>query len=374
MTRLYNCGSICVNDSVNDIVLLKDHETEWGIGVVKRKVNRVTIKDIAQELGVTSMTVSRALNDQPGVSSETRARIIKTIEKLGYYPNELARSLRLKQSSTIGLIIPNLDNQVYAEIARSLENVCTDEGYLVLLCNSGRDPEREQNFVQMLRAKQVDGVVMIPGQEPLKLIQPLQDARIPAVILEHDIPEHCCIVVDDLEGGRIGTQHLLSLGHRRIGMISRTRHSGTSALRVTGFQQVLEEAGITFNSNLVVECGAGHEAAYQAMQQLLALDNPPTAVFTHNDIQALGAMHAIRSAGLSIPDDISVLGYDDIASSAHLAPPLTTVRFPKTEMGQQAAQTILELVKQQEHKPCGTITLTIELVVRGSTAPPRSTT
>jgi DNA-binding LacI/PurR family transcriptional regulator len=335
------------------------------------KKRAITRKDVAERAGVSTSVVSYVINNGPRpVSPETRARVEKAIEELGYYPNELARSLRLKQSSTIGLIIPNLNNHVYAEIAINMESICRAEGYLVLLCNSGRDVEQEQKFVQMLRSKQVDGVVMIPSQDPLELIQPLQNAHIPTVILEHDLPAQHCIVVDDLNGGRIGTRHLIELGHRRIAMIDRTHHSQTSALRAIGYRQTLAEARIAFDPNLIVKSEAGYEAACQAMRQLLTLENPPTAVFTHNDVQGLGALHAIQSAGLSVPDDISVIGYDDTASSAFLSPPLTTVRFPKKEMGQQAAKMIMQLAKSQETLPAQIIVLPVELVVRGSTASP----
>ncbi len=331
----------------------------------------VSIKDIARALDVSPSTVSRARNNKPGVSAETRKRILRAIEELGYSPNELARGLKLQQSSTVGLVIPNIHNQVYAEIASSLENVCTSEGYLVILCNSGRDPRREDTLVHMLRAKRVDGIVMIPGQDPLRLVEPLRRAHIPTVILEHDVPGEYCVIVDDLAGGRLGTQYLLDLGHRRIAMISRTRHSGTSALRVTGYRQVLEEAGIPFDAELLVECESGHEAAYQAMKRLLALDNPPTAVFTHNDVQALGVLHAVQSAGLSVPGDVSVIGFDDISSSAYFYPPLTTVRYPKQEVGRLAAETVLALVRGNDLPGPWTRILPVELVIRGSTAPRR---
>jgi DNA-binding LacI/PurR family transcriptional regulator len=329
----------------------------------------ISIKDIARALDVSPSTVSRAWNNKPGVSAATRQQILRASEELGYSPNELARGLKLRQSSSLGLIVPNIQNQVYAEIASSLESACTGEGYLVILCNSGRDPLREDTLVQMLRAKRVDGVVLIPGQEPLRLVYPLRHAHIPAVVLEHNLPGEHCIIVDDLAGGRLGAQHLLDLGHCRIAMISRTRHSGTSALRVTGYRQVLAEAGIAFDPELLVECESGHEPTYLAMKRLLALDRPPTAVFTHNDVQALGAMHAIQSTGLSIPDDVSVVGFDDISSSAHLFPPLTTVRYPKQEVGRLAAETILKLAAGNNPPEPQTRILPVDLVVRGSTAP-----
>ncbi|MEZ4870576.1 MAG: LacI family DNA-binding transcriptional regulator [Caldilineaceae bacterium] len=332
---------------------------------------RVTHKDVAERAGVSVATVSYVLNNGPRpVSAKTRARVEAAIADLGYYPNELARSLRLQQSSTIGLILPNITNPVFAEIAHQLESVCTQEGLLVLLCNSDRQHEREERFVQMLRAKQVDGVVITPHREPLALIKPLLQARIPVVVLEHDLPGVHCIAMDELQGGCMATQHLIDLGHRRIALIRRTATSALSRKRFVGYQQALAAADIDYNPQLVVECAAGQAAGAQAMQQLLALSNPPTAVFTHNDVLAMGALHAIHSAGLAIPADISVVGYDDITSAAYLAPPLTTVRSPKAQMGALAAHTLLQLIRQNADEPPQTRILPVELIVRASTAAP----
>jgi DNA-binding LacI/PurR family transcriptional regulator len=197
-------------------------------------------------------------------------------------------------------------------------------------------------------------------------------AQIPVVVLEHDLPNVHCIVMNEKQGGRLATQHLIDLGHRRIALIKRTPNSALSRERFTGYQQALAAAGIPYDPHLVCECAAGQMAGAQAMQQLLALVQPPTAVFTHNDVLAMGALHAIRQAGLTVPGDISVVGYDDITSAAYFVPPLTTVRSPKAELGALAGRTILELVRQKNGQPPQTITLPVELVVRASTALPAS--
>lgn len=328
---------------------------------------RVTHKDVAARAGVSVATVSYVINNGPRhVADETRVRVEEVIAELGYYPSEVARSLRLQQSSTVGLVIPNSANPFYAEIARELERACTEEGLLVLLCNSDRDPEREQRFVFMLRAKQVDGVVITPHGDASALLQPLLAAHIPVVVLEHSLPGIHCIGIDDLEGGRLATQHLIDLGHRRIGVI----HHETTALSVQrqqGYRMALAAAGIEYRPELVITSGSMQADGYSAMQRLLALHQRPTAVFTHNDIIALGAMRAIYDRGLAVPQDISIVGYDDIAAAAYLAPPLTTVRSPKTEMGMLAARTILQLV-QEPDLPAQTVTLPVELIVRASTA------
>ena len=332
---------------------------------------RATRKDVAEKAGVSVAVVSYVINNGPRpVALETQAKVEKAIKELGYFPNELARSLARKQTATIGLIVPSLTNPVFAEIAESLERVCAAAGYAVMLSSTGRDPVREKKLAETLRSKQVDGVVILPSQEPQEILSSFRQAQIPTIVLEHDLPNTHCIAIDDWQGGRLATQHLLSLGHRRIAMIKRETTSALSYLRAVAYRETLIEAGIFPDPALVIESKAGHTAAYSAMQQLLALPNPPTAVFTHNDVLAVGAMRAIHDAGLRVPDDISVVGYDNTVNTAYLNPPLTTVKSPVAEMGRQAGQIILKLVDNQRDLPAQTITLPVELVVRASTAPP----
>jgi LacI family transcriptional regulator len=332
----------------------------------------VTAKDVAKRAGVSVAVVSYVINDGPrSVSPETQAKVEKVIKELGYFPNELARSLTRKQTATIGLMIPNLKNPVYPEIVESLENVCTASGYTVMLTGTGRDPAKEQKLAETLRSKQVDGVVILPSQEPYPCLRIFQQVNIPMVVLEHDLADTHCIVVDDRRSGRLAMQHLLSLGHRRIALIERETLSPHGYWRGVGCREMLQESGIPLDPALVVKSKAGQAGGYAAMQQLLALPNPPTAVFTHNDMLAVGAIHAIFKAGLTVPADISVVGHDDTTIIDYLNPPLTTVKFPVTEMGRLAGQIILELVQQPDSLPAQTITLPVELVVRASTAPPK---
>ena len=334
---------------------------------------RVTRKDVAERAGVSVAVVSYVVNDGPRpVSPETQVKVRQAIEELGYYPNELARSLSRKQTATIGLMIPNLINPVYAEIAESLECVCTASGYTVMLTGTDRDPAKEQKLAETLRSKQVDGVVILPSQEPYPFLRIFQQANIPMVVLEHDLADTHCIVIDDQYGGRLAMQHLLSLGHRRIALIERETLSPHGHLRGVGCREVLEEAGIPLDPALVIVGKAGQTAGYAAMQQWLALPNPPTAVFAHNDMLAVGAIRAIFDAGLTVPADISVVGHDDTIIIDYLNPRLTTVKFPITEMGRRAGQIILELVQQPDSLPAQIITLPVELVIRATTAPPKN--
>jgi len=329
----------------------------------------VTRKEVAERAGVSVAVVSYVVNDGPRpVAPETRSRVERAIEELGYYPNELARSLSRKQTAIIGLIIPSLVNPVYAEIADSLTHYCAAEGYRVILGSSGRDHQNEVEFAKSLRAKQVDGVVMIPSESPEEILEPLQQAHIPIVVLEHDLPDTHCVAINDVQGGQLATEHLLSLGHRRIGMIKRKPTSAMSKLRYEAFRNTLQTASVPFEPALVVESEAGQAAGYAAMQHLLALAEPPTAVFTHNDVLAMGAISAIYHADLTVPHDISIVGYDDTIQATYSNPPLTTVKIPIAEMGRLAGETILDLVKNDDLLSPQTITLPVELIVRASTA------
>jgi DNA-binding LacI/PurR family transcriptional regulator len=291
---------------------------------------------------------------------------------LGYYPNELARGLRLRQSSTIGLITPDFSNPVYAEIAECIQEVCLPNGYLMLFVYSGNNPDREKKLVHMFRAKHVDGVIIQPvTSDPLEAIKPLRQAKIPVVLLQHNCSGVPGVVLTDVQGGQRATQHLLELGHRRIGLIKgRLPSAARAEERLTGYRQALKRAGIEPDPALVIESDVNQNAGCQAMQQLLALPDPPTAVFSHNDILAVGAMHAIRAAGLDIPGDISIIGFDDIGVSAHLAPPLTTIRFSRKEMGRQAADILFSAIEQGEDYKPYTVEVSVKLVRRASTGPP----
>ena len=204
------------------------------------EIKPITRKEVAERANVSVAVVSYVVNDGPRpVSPETRLKVERAIEELGYYPNELARSLSRKQTAMIGLIIPSLINPVYAEIADSLTRYCATEGYRVILGSSGRDHQTEVEFAKSLRAKRVDGVIIVPSESPGEILQPLQQAHIPTVVLEHEIPDTHCIAIDDLQGGELATRHLLSLGHCRIGIIRRKPTSALSRLRYIAFRDML---------------------------------------------------------------------------------------------------------------------------------------
>ena len=338
---------------------------------MKSQARRVTREDVALRAGVSTATVSYVINNGPRpVAASTRQRVLSTIAELGYYPNELARSLRVKQSLTVGLVIPDLMNPFYTGLAHSLEDICFGRGYVLILCSTNREADKERRFAELLRAKQVDGVVFLPDSKSMDAVTILRQAHVPVVILEHDIAGLACIAIDDFRGGYLATQHLIDLGHRRIGFIQQEPNYTTSRRRLDGYHAALRENNIEINPALVVACHSGHSGGASALTTLLARNPDMTAVFAHNDVIAMGVIHAIGQAGLSVPGDISVVGNDDIASAAYYAPPLTTISYPKEAMATAAARQLFATIDTRE-EPGAPITelLPVRLIARQSTAP-----
>jgi LacI family transcriptional regulator, galactose operon repressor len=327
----------------------------------------VTRKQVALHAGVSEATVSYVVNNGPRpVAAETRSRVVAAIQELDYHPSDIARSLRLQRTSTVGLILPDTANPFYGEIARIIENACYTEGYTVILCNSNFDPAREREYISIMRARRVEGLVIIPtSADGLELVQ---DANLCAVVLEYEVEGAYCLVADDLQGGRTATEHLLQLGHRRIGCIIRAGDTSSSRNRVLGYREALTAAQTALDESLIVETGTSISAGEAAAFHLLNHSEPPTAIFAHSDVIALGVISAIRKGGLCTPEDISVVGYDDIDEAAYFYPPLTTVVYPKQKMGENAARILIDLIQGTRPPEPQTILLETRLVERASTA------
>lgn len=333
---------------------------------------RITRNDVAARACVPPSTVSYVINNGPrSVSPSARERVLKTISELGYHPSDVARSLRTRRTLTIGLVIPDAANPYYGELARAVEEVSFQNGYTVILGHSSHLLERELRYAQVLRSKQVDGAIFHPSTPDLEPVYSLVQAGIQVVVLERLVPGYPCIVADDEGGGYLATGHLLDLGHRRIGCIVRAGDPTTSSARVDGYRAALTKKGVRFDERLVVASEFEYAAGERAARQLLALPKRPTAVVAHNDIMAIGAMKAFDEAGLRVPEDISLVGFDDIALAKYVRPPLTTVANPKDQMGRAAAELLLRLLFHQETGWGVPSPLPMHLVVRGSTASPR---
>jgi LacI family transcriptional regulator len=331
----------------------------------------VTRNDVAALAGVAPSTVSYVVNNGPrSVSVEAREQVLKAIAKLGYHPSDVARSLRTRRTLTIGLVIPDITNPYYGEMAQAVEEVSFEHGYTVILAHSSHLPEREIRYSQVLRSKQVDGAIFLPVTPDLEPLHVLQRAGIAVVVLERFVPGYPCIMADEHCAGFLATRHLLELGHRRIGCIALAGDSTSSVARAEGYRAALLEAGILPERDLVVECENGYGAGEMAAHRFLQLSQRPTAVVAHNDLMAIGSMKAFTEAGLKIPGDISVVGFDDIAAASYVQPPLTTIACPKRQMGKAAIELLLSLMRSEERVTPSATKLAVELVVRGSTGRP----
>ena len=332
-----------------------------------------TIKDVAQAAGVSITTVSHVVNGSRRVSDRLTQRVLEAMEALDYRPNILARSLRLGETKTLGLVIPDNSNLFFAEMARSIEDTGYRNGYSVILCNSDGDVEKQQSYVRLLVDKQVDGMVFISSGESSEDLQYLTDEGIEVVIVDRDVPNMPVdvILLDNEQAGYEATRYLIDLGHRLIACVTGPSQLTPSAQRVNGYRRALQEAGIAFNPDYLTGGDFQLDGGEQATGRLLALDPRPSAVFVCNDMMAIGAIRGARNLGLGIPQDLSVIGFDDIALATAIYPALTTMAQPIAEMARIATELLIERIQGQvTGEKRQRILLSATLKVRESCAPP----
>ena len=319
------------------------------------------------------MTVSRALRGHAEVSEATRQRVIDCAAELNYVPNRWARSLVTNKSFMIGIVIPDISHTFFAEITRGVEETLDLEGYDLLLCHSRGDPERERAEIDMLVGSRVDGLIVAseqPADFPETFLN-LKERNVPFVLIDRFFPTLACpwVRTDDLRAGKIATEHLIELGHTQIAHVKGPAVSA-ALLREEGYREALRANGIAFDENWTVEGDFTRESGRGAMRRLLAMDPKPTAVFTANDPMAIGAVEACREAGLSVPEDISIVGAGDIEGSVSLSPFLTTIDWPRQEMGRTAARILLDMLRDHGPLRVATKVFTPSLVARRSSGPP----
>lgn len=337
----------------------------------RRNPRQPSIKDIARLARVSHPTVSRALQNSPLVNPETAARIRKIATETGYRASAVARGLVTRQTRTVGLVVTTVADPFASEVVCGIEQTANDHGYAVFLADSHADPEREQKVVQALAERRVDGIIVTSSRVGALYASLLREMMVPIVLVNDQYPGDFVhsIMIGNREGMRSATEYLIGLGHRRIAYLGDKFGYQSDTERFAGYRAALDAANIPFAPQLAVAGDGKSEAAEQAMRELLALADPPTAVCCYNDMSALGAMRSIRIHGLRVPGDISVAGFDDLFFAAYLDPPLTTVRQPMRTMGQLAMESLLKLMAGQESM--AQIHIKAELVVRESTAKPK---
>ena len=330
----------------------------------------IRLKDIARDLGISTVTVSKVLRGNKDISEKTRARVLKRMQELNYKPNMLARGLASGRTYTVGLVVPDLVHPFFAEFAKSLAGTLRGAQMALLLASSEESPELEQQEIRTLLGRNVDVLLIASCQAQLKSFYELGDERTPFLLVDRNFPYLAAHFVgsDDYEIGRIATEHLISIGKRRIAHIG-GRVMSPSVERLRGYRDTLRRHQLESAEERIVTRErveeSGDDAGYQAMQELLSLRNRPDAVFCYNDLTAIGAMEAARAAGLSVPEDIAFVGAGNLRYARYLRIPLTSVDQQPEKLGLRAGELALEVMATPEMS-CKTLLLPPKLVVRHS--------
>jgi LacI family repressor for deo operon, udp, cdd, tsx, nupC, and nupG len=332
---------------------------------------RVSIKDIAEAASVSHSTVSRALGDSPLVKAETKARIQRLAQEMGYSPDAIARSLVTQRTHTVGVVVTTITDPFVAEVVQGVEDMAQANDYSVILASSASEPERELAAVEMLRAKRVDAVIVTSSRVGALYLEHLERIGVPVVLVNNHNQQSgrytFSVSVDNQHGGHLATAHLTQRGHRCIGYVSGPADHSDDAERLAGYRRASAEAGIPFDPALVVPGNGRLDGGERALRALADLAELPTAVFCYNDMTAIGLMSAARQIGLSVPQGLAVVGFDDIPLAAHVFPTLTTIAQPQRDMGRQAMGMALALMSGDDSTaPFSDIVVQGELVVRES--------
>ena len=327
-----------------------------------------TIYDVAKAAGVSIATVSKVINNTGRISDKTRDKVHQVMRELRYQPSMVASALTGKRMNTIGLLIKDIANPFFAEVARAVEDRGQELGYSVVMCSTDNDSEKEAGYIALLRQKKVDGIIVAAGFRNDDALKELIRDHYPVALISEEIPGLAVdsVIVDDFLGGYQVAGHLVSLGHRDIAMIAEDGRSGED--RIRGCRQALTEAGIPFREERVVICEATVEEGSRNGGYFLDSANPPTAIFATNDMLAIGVLEAARARNVRIPEDLSVAGFDNTILAAFVDPPLTSVAQPIQEMGRQAVDFLVQRIENGK-KMKQRLVLLPEIVVRKSTGP-----
>jgi LacI family transcriptional regulator len=327
----------------------------------------ITIREVAEKARVSPTTVSHVVNNTRFVSEDVRKRVVVAMRELNYRPNALARSLRRGETHTLGLILPDSANPFFAEIGHAIEGAAFALGYSVILCNTENDDNKERLYTEVLENKQVDGMIFVAAGENHESISAICKNGLPLVMVDRDMGslELDTVTTDNHHGGMIATQHLLSLGHQIIGCITGLSNITPSADRVTGYRTALQQAGLPVEESLLVRGDFHAPSGYSAAIQILQRTSRPTAIFVCNDMMAIGALRAAGQLGLRVPEDVAIVGFDDIELASYTTPPLTTVAQPKQEIGQLAVKLVFERMGSPSLPPRHNV-LSTQLVIRES--------
>jgi LacI family transcriptional regulator len=329
----------------------------------------VTLKELAARANVHASTISRVANNDPGlrIAAATRSRIEALLRETGYQPNGIARGLKMRQTNVLAVVIPDVTNPFFAALFRGVEDAAAPHGFNVILCNTDGLPERQRSHLQSLQARRVDGVILASSFLKDASVRELRKQGRPYVLVNRfsDDGEDPFVGSDDLLGGQLATAHLIDLGHTRIGHLAGNSTVSTGLLRRRGYLAAHAAADLEADQRLIVEAGYTEESGAAAARRLLALANPPTAVFAVTDMVALGAAEVARQMGLRIPEDLAIVGYNDIPLASRMNPGLTTMHVPIHDFGSAAARMLLDQIESEEPTR-RRVRFTPDLIVRES--------
>ncbi|MDQ0110886.1 LacI family DNA-binding transcriptional regulator [Paenibacillus harenae] len=332
---------------------------------------KATIYDVAKEAGVSIATVSLVINGKGKISKERREEIRGIMMRMGYKPSMIASALTGKKTYALGLLVPDISNPFFAEIARAVEDEGQRHGYSVFICSTDNKDEKVGHYAALLQQKNVDGVIIGTGIRELSVLDPLLHGGVPIAFLAREFRsvEVPSVVVDDYAGGAAAAEHLIALGHRRLAVLAEQDSISSSRERVRGFKQALEAVGITLDPALVLS-SAIKESKASALA-LMRGEHPPTGIFCCNDLLAIGALQAAKEMGIRIPHDCSIIGFDDTVLASVTDPPLTTIAQPIEQMGQIAVQLLVRKIGRPGERP-ERIVLRPELSIRQSSMAPQT--
>lgn len=334
-------------------------------------MGNVTLKHIAKELGMSAMTVSRALNDKDNVDENTKKRVVEKARSMGYTPNHVAKSLVSRKTNTIGVVIPEIYHAFFSEVISGIEEMAYKLNYQLFLTNSAEKSEREKSSINALQSKRVDGILISCAEtsDDISFYKQIIDTGLPFVFFDRCIENigASCVSVNDFESSKQITQHLIEHGYKKIAHLSGPEGVYMAQKRKNGYIEALKENGIPFDKSLLKAGGFNEKGGYKAMNELLDLpvDKWPRAVVAVNDPAAFGAIKAIKERGLTIPDDIAIVGFSDDVRSELIECPLTTVRQPAYQIGKRAAEKLINVIDTSE-EPIENIVLTNEIIIRES--------
>jgi DNA-binding LacI/PurR family transcriptional regulator len=353
---------------------MRTSEEEVGGGpvVIPERNNRPTLKQIARIARVNTSTVSRAINDSPLLPRETKDMILAIAEKMNYFPNSLARGLVSQKSETLGIILPKiffLQGPFFSQVLSGIEHVSVKAGYSILIASAtSKTADRHFPF-NLTRARRIDGMLIINENRKIRNLDALKQEGVPFVLVNRylDDPSAPCVAPDDIGGGRMATEHLLQLGHRRIGIVTGSPRVAATTDRLAGYRQALQAFNVPFDPHLV-EAGLfqqGIETGTRCGERLLSLANRPTAIFALSDELAMGVIQAARARGLRLPEDLAVVGYDNVTFSAHLNPPLTTVAQNPYAIGSTACRMLVDMLEGRRPEKANVL-IPVRLIARDS--------